>query len=64
LVLSVIGAAIFCLSKKKTKTQTQEETGNLDSFMGISISLERVTARREYVFIDAIEIGLNRFESD
>jgi len=34
LVLSVIGAAIFFLSKKKTKTQTQEETGNLDSFMG------------------------------
>ncbi|CAL9233681.1 unnamed protein product [Arabidopsis halleri] len=32
LVLSVIGAAIFCLGKKKTKTQ--EETGNLDSFTG------------------------------
>jgi hypothetical protein len=33
-------------------------------FLSFSISLERVTARREYVFIDAIEIGLNRFESD
>ncbi|CAE6004894.1 unnamed protein product [Arabidopsis arenosa] len=32
LVLSVIGAAIFCLGKKKTKPQ--EERGNLDSFTG------------------------------
>lgn len=30
LVLSVIGAAIFCLVKKESKTK--EETGNLDSF--------------------------------